>query len=96
MTLIGRLIQNDPANTTTFSQLLPFVQVYTTLPTTNPLRQLLSFLIKTESGQSQPGTQQTPGRQMEEYLNRLGINMEHLLAENETRSGWSDLEIRFT
>ncbi|WP_319588642.1 hypothetical protein [uncultured Desulfobulbus sp.] len=82
LTLLGRMVQNDPANPISFSQLLPLTQEYTTLPATHPLRQLLTFLIKTENEQTVPSFQQATGRQIENYLNRLGINMEQLLAEN--------------
>jgi len=82
LTLLGRVVQNDSAKTISFSQLLPLAQEYATLPATHPLRQLLTFLIKTENEQTVPSLQQATGRQIEDYLNRLGINMEHLLAEN--------------
>jgi hypothetical protein len=82
LTLLAKMVQNDPANTISFSQILPLAQKYATLPATDPLHQLLTFLTKTAAEQAPPYPQQATGRQIEDYLNRLGINMEQLLAEN--------------
>ena len=82
LTLLGRMAQNNPANTNTFSQLLPLVQENTALPSTHPIRQLLSFLLQSGSELHPPQYQRGTEPQTEEYLNRLGIAMERLLAEN--------------
>lgn len=81
-TLLGRMAQNNPANMSTFSQLLPLVQEDTALPSTHPIRQLLSFLIQAGSELQPPQNQRGIEPPTEEYLNRLGIVMERLLAEN--------------
>jgi len=82
LTLLGRMAQNNPANTNTFSQLLPLVQENSALPSTHPIRQLLSFLLQSGSELHPPQYQRGTEPQIEEYLNRLGIAMERLLVEN--------------
>jgi len=70
------------ATTTLLAQLLPLTQEYAALPTTHPLRQLLAFLIQVESERSLPTHLQGSEPKLEQYLNRLGLDLERLLAEN--------------
>jgi len=69
-------------NANTFSQLIALVQEHAILPTAHPLRQLLALLVQIRSEDQPPFNQQGTGPQMEEYINRLGMTMEHLLADN--------------
>jgi len=83
LTVLDRLpLNGSTALPPSLSILAPLIQESGTLPATHPLRQLLTFLIQTETASIQSDEIQATGRQLEEYLNRLGINMERLLAEN--------------
>lgn len=82
LTAPDRFLTNGSALPPSLSILAPLIQESVRLPATHPLRQLLTFLIQTESASTQPDKLNATGRQLEEYLNRLGINMERLLAEN--------------
>ena len=82
LALQGKMMPQASTLTAPLTQLLSLEQHYLTLPAEHPLRQLLAFLIQTESGYSTLFNQQKAGAHMGEYLNRLGITMEHLLADN--------------
>ncbi|MBV5318093.1 MAG: flagellar hook-length control protein FliK [Desulfobulbaceae bacterium] len=71
-----QLIQN------LLSQLTPLLQENTVLPADHPLRQLLAFLVSTQSETALPQSLQMDGTKLQEFIDRLGVNMEQLLAGN--------------
>ncbi|MCL2791066.1 MAG: hypothetical protein FWD79_10540 [Desulfobulbus sp.] len=62
------------------AQLLSLQHGYSSLPAAHPLQQLLSFLVQTTSAHAMPSLAQSAGEHLGELLNRLGLNMEQLLA----------------
>lgn len=66
---------------TLFQQLTTTLQDNVPLPATHPLRQLLAFLGQMQ-GTSADSANQPSGPQLETIFNRLGMNLERLLASN--------------
>jgi len=69
-----------PTHPTLPAQLLSLQQAYASLPADHPLQQLLSFLVRTTGIHLLPTLAQGAGEDLGERLNRLGLNMEQLLA----------------
>lgn len=71
-----------PLSSPSLAILAPLIRESATLPALHPLRQVLTFLVETETASAPPDEARATGRQLEDFLNRLGINMERLLADN--------------
>lgn len=67
---------------TLFQQLTTTIQDNAPLPATHPLRQLLAFLGQVPGASSPESANQPSGPQLETIFNRLGMNLERLLASN--------------
>jgi len=59
---------------------MPLLAENAALPATHPLQQLVSFLLELDTEAVAP--QPLQGRQLQEVVERLGINMEQLLTDN--------------
>lgn len=79
---IGKLSQNNPQIQSLISRLISLLQENPILPaTTDPLQQLITLLAKVNSEQAQSQPLQLNGKQLQKFVDRLGINMEQLLAD---------------
>jgi hypothetical protein len=91
-TVPSRLLAEGAALPSSLASLAPLIKESANLPETHLLRQLLAFLVQTKTISTQLDGVQTTGRQLEDYLNRLGINMERLLADNKQEEATKTLK----
>jgi hypothetical protein len=78
---IAKLYQDNSQIQDLLSRLIPMLQENAALPASHPLLQLVTFLtqLKSETIESQPF--QLDGKQLQKITDRLGIDMEQLLAD---------------
>jgi len=90
---IGKLSQDNPQVQSLISRLISLLQENPVLPaTTDPLQQLITLLAKVNSEQTQPQPLQLDGKQLQKFVDRLGINMEQLLAEGNSEKAVQTLK----
>ncbi len=78
----AKLYPNNPQIQNLISRLIPLLQENPAQPAMqDPLQQLISLLAKVISEQTRPEPLQLDGKQLQQFVDRLGINMERLLAE---------------
>jgi hypothetical protein len=78
----AKLYPDNPQIQNLISRLILFLQENPTLPaTTDPLQQLITLLSSLKSEQTQSQPLQLDGKQLQQFVDRLGINMERLLAD---------------
>ncbi len=79
---LGKIFRNDPQGQNLINQLTPLLRESTAGPLTQPLQQLLSILVEFGDTSAPPQSVQVGGQQLQEIVERLGINMDQLLADN--------------
>jgi len=90
---IGKLSQDNPQIQNLISRLIPLLQEDSVLPATmDPLQQLITLLAKVNSEQAQPQPLQLDGKQLQKFVDRLGINMEQLLADGNSEKAVQTLK----
>lgn len=77
---LGKLHQNNPQVQDLIGRLMPLLTENASFPATHPLQQLVALLAKLDTELVAP--QPLQGPQLREVVERLGINMEQLLANN--------------
>lgn len=89
----AKLYPDNPQLQSLISRLIPLLQENSSLPaTTAPLQQLIVLLSSLNIEQSQTQPLQLDGKHLQQFVDRLGINMERLLADGNTEKAAQTLK----